>query len=205
MKTRKTVSFISLLLVTLLFCTGCELRQKAEYITDHEGKDKSRNYVVYEGVFLNKDDVLAVAEKIRGSNPAYDKTVTEFHVTTHFLPDLPYKEVYGQNVTVHVVGYKAGEVKMEDGKITHNEALEVELESNDPLMKYCLFHSQEGWHVTLSYEDKAFYTNKMDYSDAQKVDYTLTGVYGAYLNGNFVSYNPNDVDTLISEVSSPSK
>lgn len=204
MKTRKTIRIINLLLVVLLFLSGCTFRQKAELV-DAKGKDPTRNYVVYEGVFLNKDDVLAVAEKIRGSNPAYDKTVTEFHVTTHFLPDRPYKEVYGQNVTVHVIGYKAGEVKMEDGKITHNEALEVELESNDPLMKYCLFQSQEGWHVTLSYEDKAFYTNKMDYSDAQKVDYTLTGVYGAFLQGQFVTYDANDVNTLIAEVSSPSK
>ena len=191
--------------MTLLLFSGCAFRQKAEHITSTEEKDETRNYVVYEGVFLDKDEVLAVAEKIRGSKPAYDKAVSDFHVTTYFLPEISHVEVYGQKVIVHVVGYKAGEVAMEDGKITHNEALVVELESDDPLTEYCLDQSQEGWHVTLSYEDKAFYTNSMDYSDAQTVDYTLKGVYGAFLNGQFVTFNAEDVDTLISELPSPKK
>ena len=204
MKTRKTISIFSLL-VSLLLLFACTNRHKATMITDRTGKDKSRNYVVYEAVFLDQDEVLEIAEKIRGSEPAYKETIREFHVTTDFLPDQDHRDLYGQEVTVHITGYKAGEVITDDGTVTHNEAMKASLKSGNQRMQKYLQESQEGWHITLSYEDKSFYTNFMNFSDAQKTDYTLTGKLGAYLNGNFVSYDGNDVDTLISENPGPGK
>ena len=203
MKKGKIRLIVILFLFPLLLLSACTNRHKAIENNDRTGKDKTRNYVVYEGVFLDQDAVLEIAQKIRGDKPAYEKTISNFHVTTAFIPEKDHRDLYGSNVTVHIIGYKAGEVTIEDGKVTHNEALKVQLKSEDPLMEKCLKESQEGWHITLSYEDKAFYTNRMDFSDAQKTDYTLTGVFGAYLNGNYVSYNGDDVDTLISENPGP--
>ncbi len=88
---------------------------------------------------------------------------------------------------------------MEDGTVTHNEALEADLKSDDLYMRNYLETSQEGWHITLSYEDYAYCTNQMDYSDAVKTDYTVQGVFGGYLNGNFVTFDASDVDTPIAE------
>ena len=201
MKKKKQIQVLSLLLLSVLLLSACSMRKKAVYTTDKGDRDKSLNYVVYEGVFLDREEILSIAEDIRGSEPAYEHTVQDFHITTAYLPDTDQRDLYGTEVTVHIYGYKAGEVIMDDGTVTHNEALEADLRSDDRKLTKYLASSQEGWHITLSYEDYSYCTNQMDFSDALKTDYTVKGTFGAYLNGDFVSFDAADVDTPIADKS----
>ncbi len=197
MKNEKRNWILILTIFSIFFFTACTRRSKVDSKKEDIPRDTSTNYVVYEGVFLNSEDVLKMLEEIRGPKAPYENVSKEYHVTTMYKPEKDFRELYGSDVNVHIIGYLNGQATADDGTITHNEALVADLISDDPILADYLSSSQEGWHITCSYETKAFYSNLMDYSKAQKVDYTLSGKFGAYINGNFVSFDRNDVDTKI--------
>ena len=150
-------------------------------------------YVVYEAVFVDNEQIAALFNEVRGE-PPYAKLTADYHVTTAFLPEEDARELYGREVTVLITGYKAGEITADDGTVTQNEGFKVELVSNDPEMVAYLAEHAANFHITGSFTDKAKYTGYLDFSDAEVLEYSVTGTFGAYLNGGTVTFSAGDVD-----------
>ena len=51
-----------------------------------------------------------------------------------------------------------------------------------------------NYHITGSYEKLAKYTGYVDFSDGKPVDRTITGTFGAYLNGAKIAFDGAEVD-----------
>ena len=82
----------------------------------------------------------------------------------------------------------------DDGDPTHNEGLKVELYSEDEEMNAYLTEHPANYHITGSYEKLAKYTGYVDFSDGKPVDRTITGTFGAYLNGAKIAFDGAEVD-----------
>lgn len=141
--------------------------------------------IIYEGVFLNKEEVECLFKLIRGEKP-HSKTPKDYHVTTTFRPDCPSPWLYGKKVSVHITGYKDAEIATHEG-MTYNEGLRVELFSDDPDMTGYIVKHPCNFHITGSFEDKPVYTGFIDFSDSQNVDCTFIGTFGAFdSDGNII-------------------
>lgn len=95
------------------------------------------------------------------------------------MPDTTHESLYGAEVTVHITGYKYGTSKDEtDGSTSQNEGFKVEVTSENPKMQALLDSIDKNWHITGSYTTAARYTKYMDFSDADPIDFVLTGTFG---------------------------
>lgn len=144
---------------------------------------------VYEAVFLDNEQVAQIFEQIRGEQP-FEKQTVDFHVTTTFMPETPRNDFYGKPVTVHITGYKVGEVTADDGSTTTNEGLKAELSSPDEKLNAYLESLSVNFHITGSYQDQAKYTGYIDFSDAEPMDIVLTGTFGGYCSDNAIHFDP---------------
>lgn len=144
---------------------------------------------VYEAVFLDNTEVMQLFEEIRGDQ-LFEKQTSDFHVTTAFMPSEAAAELYGKPVTVHITGYKVGDVVSDDGSITTNEGLQAELFSEDEQMQAYLDALEVNFHITGSFKDAAKYTGYIDFSDAEPMDITLTGTFGGFCTDNAIHLAP---------------
>ena len=141
--------------------------------------------VIYEAVFLNNEEVERLFELVRGERPHANKP-KDYHVTTAFKPEKTAERLYGKLVSVHIVGYKDAEIATRQG-MTYNEGFKVELYSTDPEMAKYISENKGNIHITGSFEDKPVYTGFIDFSDAEEVDCTFIGKFGAFdSDGNII-------------------
>ena len=183
-------------------CLAIQGNQEGSMVRNENTPDQIIQYVVYEAVFLDSNDVESVFEAIRGKLPPYEHVTQDYHVTTAFRPETDARALYGEEVEVRIIGYKAGEVAREDGVIVGCEGLKVELFSeNEDMMNY-LDNVGIAFHITGSYSDRAKYTGYMDFSDMEPMNVVLKGRFGAFLNGAdydsaFISFDGDQVNKVI--------
>lgn len=147
-------------------------------------------YVVYEAIFLDNDEVANIFKSIRGDETPFDKVTTDYHVTSAFMPESDHKKWYGSKVNVHISKYKIQEVKMDDGNMTSNEGLKVELTSENTELNEYLISLNKNFHITGSYKDAAKYTDSIDFSDGEDLDINIEGIFGGfYSDGNIYLEN----------------
>ena len=164
--------------------------------------DQYVQYVVYEAVFLDNYDVDRVFHEIRGEQLPYEFVSSNYHVTTAFLPDKDARELYGKEIEVRILGYKAGEVMGDEGAPVYCEGLKVALSSDDTDMAAYLMGGTIISHLTGSYSDLPRYTQFLDFSDMKPMDIVLKGTFGAFLNGSdncngFITFDADQVDRII--------
>ena len=188
----KSIAIITLAIFLAVCTLGCGEVQTTEQ-DSAETAEPEKATVVYEAVFLDEQQIADIFDEIRGQAP-YSNVTQDFHVTTAFLPETDARFLYGQEVEVHIVGYKAGAVTDDDGNETHNEGLKVELSSQDEDMAVYLTEHPANYHVTGSYETAPKYTGYLDFTDMQTVEYTVTGRFGAYLNGGAITFDAGEVE-----------
>ena len=147
-------------------------------------------YVVYEAIFLDNDEVSNIFNSIRGDEAPFDKVTTDYHVTSAFMPESDHKQWYGSKVNVHISKYTIQEVKMDDGNMTSNEGLKVELTSENVELNEYLISLNKNFHITGSYKDAAKYTDSFDFSDGEDLDIDIEGTFGGfYSDGNIYLEN----------------
>ncbi len=147
-------------------------------------------YVVYEAIFLDNDEISDIFKSIRGDEAPFDKVTTDYHVTSAFMPDNNHKQWYGSKVNVHISKYKIQDVKMDDGNLTSNDGLKVELTSDNKELNEYLVSLNKNFHITGSYKDVARYTDLIDFSDGEDLDINIEGIFGGfYSDGNIYLEN----------------
>lgn len=147
-------------------------------------------YVVYEAIFLDNDEVSNIFNSIRGDEAPFDKVTTDYHVTSAFMPESDHKQWYGSKVNVHISKYTIQGVKMDDGNMTSNEGLKVELTSENVELNEYLISLNKNFHITGSYKDAAKYTDSFDFSDGEDLDIDIKGTFGGfYSDGNIYLEN----------------
>ncbi len=171
--------------------------ESAEPAASQGTNDPQLRYVVYEAIFLDHDEIQECFRRVRGADAPYANTTSDFHITTAFLPETDARGLYGLEATVHIVGYKVGEVMNDDGVPTYNEGFSVTVQADDPALSKYLSDHDVNWHITGSYSEAPKYTGYLDFSDADAADFTVTGTFGAFLNGGMISFDAADVDTVI--------
>ncbi|SCW35513.1 hypothetical protein SAMN02910456_00694 [Ruminococcaceae bacterium YRB3002] len=196
---KRIICLVLALVCALTMITSCATAAAPETTVSESTYDREdTDYVVFEAVFLDNGEIDEIFREIRGDAP-YRNVTPDYHVTVTFLPDTDVRELYGADVEVHIVGYKAGEVPQDDGSITHNEGLEVELYSEDKTVNDYLMANVVNYHITGSYDDYPQYTLSLDFSDAEPLDITVHGTLGAYLNGNWITFDGSVVDKPIKD------
>lgn len=191
MNLQKQIRKLWIITITVCFAVlmaGCQTSQNSEQFSSEE-----ELYVVYEGVFLDHKQITDIFTQIRGQAP-YSNVTQDFHVTTAFMPEKDERSLYGQEVEVKIVGYKGGAVTDDDGNVTHNEGLKVELYAKDEKMSAYISAHPANYHITGSYEKEAKYTGYLDFADMQPVEYTVMGRFGAFLNGGNIIYDASQLD-----------
>ena len=188
---RAILSILIAVLAFFLFLKGyealCPYEKKADEAVPY-AKTGIRRYVVYEAVFMSKEEVIEEFRNLRGETPPYENTPKEYHVTTVFRPTADSWQFYGAEADVHGYCYKAGDAADDDGNLTGNEGVLVKLSSSNPdFQKYIDNLTEHVWHITGSYEKAAKFTNRLDFSDGTPVSFTIAGKFGAYMSdGTFV-------------------
>ena len=113
--------------------------------------------VLFEGIFLNKEDVEKAFEMVRGACPLPLKP-GDYHVTTIFKPSEPRRELYGEKVVVEIISYKLDSNLIDkNGEIIANEGFSVRLSSENPEVQSMIdMISKKGknWHITGSFMRK---------------------------------------------------
>ena len=169
----QTVLVLFLCLTIVGFCSSAAG-------VEHKSKEELEiGYYYYEGIFLSTEEVTEAFRSVSDEFPRYPVFPELFHITTEYMPDTTHDNLYGTEVTVHITGYEYGTSKDEtDGSTSENEGFKVEVTSENPQMQALLDSIVKNWHITGSYTTAARYTKYMDFSDAEPVDFTLTGTFG---------------------------
>ena len=152
--------------------------------------------VMYEGLFLDNELIDSYFKQVRGDAP-FGNITKDFHVTTVFFPEEDARTLYGKEIEVHIIGYKAAEVNTETGGTTSNEGFKVELKTDDSEMTAYLEKNDRNFHITGAFMDNPGYTVDIDFSDAQPLDYTVKGIFGAYLDNDTIVLSKDDADKYL--------
>ncbi len=168
--------FLSSLFIFVFF--GCDNTE--EKIS--EIKKDDYNYV-YEAVFLNRSEILAIFNQMRSEMP-FEKISNEFFISTEFMPDNIHSNLYGKKVKIHITKYKIGTTLNDSGYPTHNEGFKVHLESKDEELQTLLDSYNKNYHITGSYQDGEKYSESIDFSDGKPVDIYVNGVFGLGTSDN---------------------
>ena len=150
--------------------------------------------VIYEGVFIdNTQEVLDIISKTRGDLEPYEhQKDDEFHVTVAYEPENPMLDKIGTKVDVHITGYDR-EVVHVDGVEASAEALSVTLHTDDEALQQYFDKNGMNWHITCSYSLKPIYSKFMDFSDANMIDYVVTGTFAAYLGDGVYAFSVDEL------------
>ena len=173
---KKTLRTAIVLFLCLAFF-GCG--SLADDVAHKSQEEQDIGYYYFEGIFLSTEEVTEAFRSVSDEFPRYSVVPVNYHITTEYMPDTTHENLYGTEVTAHITGYKYGTSKDEtDGSISENEGFKVEVTSENPEMQELLNSIDKNWHITGSYTTAARYTKYMDFSDADPVDFTLTGTFG---------------------------
>lgn len=184
----KKLTAILLSLMMLVCLAGCNAKNAETTTTTtvaateqgHQSDaEKARGYYYYEGIFLDTDEVKKAFLQAEPGYPKNELTPPEFHVTTAFKPEEIHNDLYGTEVTVHIVGYASGTVYRDDGAgESSNEGFLVEVSSDNEDMQALLDSYDKVWHITGSYSAEGYYTEYLDWDKATPMDITVTGTFG---------------------------
>ena len=163
------------------------------------GTEQDENYVVYEAIFLDNGEILDIFSDVRGDEAPFEQVTKDFHVTTNFMPEKDSHELYGEKAEIHITGYKCAEVKDDDGGMTANEGLCVTISCEDAALQRHIDSLDNNWHITGAYKDAAKYTGYIDFSDAQPVDYTVTGTFGGSMSSGEIVFDPEEAEALLND------
>ena len=173
---KKTLPWV-IVLCLFLALLGCS--SHTDEIAHKSKEELEYGYYYYEGVFLSSEKITEAFRSASDEFPRYPVVSEPFHITTEYMPDTTHENLYGKEVTVHITGYKYGtSTDKTDGSTSENEGFKVEVSSEDPEMQELLDSIDKNWHITGSYTTAARYTKYMDFSDADPVDFILTGTFG---------------------------
>ena len=65
----------------------------------------------------------------------------------------------------------------------------MELYAKDEKMSAYISDNPGNYHITCSYETAAKLTGDIDFSDMQPVEYSVTGIFGARLKDDSITYD----------------
>lgn len=164
------------------------------YTATAEATPDEQVTVIYEAFFLDNKEISGLFVEVRGEDAPYALVTNDFHITTRFLPEQDMRSFYGTEVTVHIYAYQTGEIIADDGSTTANEGFFCTITTDDPELQYFIDHLEKNWHITGSYQDQggAKYTEHLDLTGAQAVEYTVTGHLGSYLSNGSIVFSPED-------------
>jgi hypothetical protein len=148
--------------------------------------------VVYEAIFLNKDDVTALFDKI-GGKQVFKNIPKDYHVTTLYYPKDPVLHLYGTKVRIHVTGYTYERFLDENHRITGAEAVRAEFECDDPTLQEYIDKFHHPWHITGSYMTEPRYSGVLKIKHMKPVDFYLDGTFGAFGNGGYRCFDAESV------------
>ena len=184
----KKLTAILVALMMLLALAGCNAKNTSSATTTtatasekkhQSAAEKARGYYYYEGIFLDTDEIKQAFLQAAPDYPKNKLTPPEFHVTTAFKPETIHNDLYGTEVTVHIVGYASGTVFREDGAgESTNEGFLVEVSSDNEEMQGLLDSYDKVWHITGSYSAEGYYTEYLDWDKTTPMDITVTGTFG---------------------------
>lgn len=201
---KKNVIFLLALMILLLStaCVSSQTTPPAETAPVEDG------YVVYEAFFLDNEEILRLFSDVRGAEAPYEYLTKDFHVTTAYMPEEDMHEFYGTEVTVHIYAYQNGEVQADDGTMTANEGFFCTVNTENAEMQRYIDSLEKSWHITGSYAAKggAKYTEYLDLTDAEKVDFSVKGRFGGVLSDGSITSSPEEAEQFLSaQVSGGSK
>lgn len=121
---------------------------------------------MYEGIFFNEKTakILRYVRKFHGES--LDMTVPVLHVTTAYEPKVLHKDLYGETVSIEIVGY---------GNNGSNEGFSCRFETGNPRLKK-IFEGIQIPHITLSHKGKAKDTALLKF-EPLPVRYVIRGVF----------------------------
>ncbi len=158
-----------------------ERMEMFDNMTDDEKRaELIRQQVLYEGLFVNKDELH---QKIQ---PRLEKPIERPHVTTFYRPNETRQlnlDSLGSGARIIAIGYG------NDGK---NEGLLVRVEADDPAIQEAC-DALETPHITLSVsrDGRPVNTAYLDFTPLEE-PFEITGNYGLYIRGNVIT-NSNDL------------
>ncbi len=168
--------------------TSADSNDNSNTATESTEQSQEEATVIYEGIFVDNDEVTQLFADVRGKKAAYKNVPEDFHVTTQYMPETAHPEWYGQKVTVRITAYAKQKVKMDDGKASANEGFGVEVTSDNQELNEFLKSLDKNYHITGSYKDGAKYTEQLDFSKGKAVDKTITGTFGGYMSDNTLNF-----------------
>lgn len=161
--------------------------------------EQDENYVVYEAIFLDNNEILDIFSDIRGDEAPFENVTKDFHVTTSFMPEKDSHELYGEKAEIHITGYKCGEVEDDDGGMTANEGMCVTITCGGEKLQKHIDSLDNNWHITGAYKDAAKYTGYIDFSDAQPIDYTVTGTFGGSMSSGEIMFDSEEAEAFLND------
>ncbi len=188
----KNFKLILICLFCLLSFTACsktddtinestpEVTSSPETTSSPSTSQDSQVYVVYEGIFLDNQEILDLFASIRGETAPFDNVTKEFHVTTEFMPSEAHSKWYGEKLSIHISKYLLADTTMDDGGTTSNEGFKVEVSSDNEEFNEYLKSLNKNFHITGSYKDAAKYTDKLDFSEGEDMNVTVQGTFGGF-------------------------
>ena len=182
MKSKWIIGLVSALLI--LSMVGCAKTSDTAESTQTE----EAATVIYEGIFLDNDEILDLFTSVRGETAPFENVTQDFHVTTEYMPETAHPEWYGEKISVHITAYAVQEVEMEDGQMTSNEGFKVEVTSENAELAAYLEGLNKNFHITGAYQDGAKYTEYLDFSQGDPVDFYVTGTFGGYYTDGTIHY-----------------
>lgn len=195
MNTRLKALVIALLLA--VSTVGCSSPNKntavSEAVTEADA-DAAEASLIYEAIFLDNDEIEKLFASVRGKDAPFDKVTQDYHVTTEYMPAEGHAEWYGEKVSVHIIAYAVGEVKMEDGNMTSNEGFKAEVTSGSSEFNDYLKSLNKNYHITGAYKDEAKYTEYIVFSDGEPMDVYVTGTFGGYFSDNTFNFGSAGTD-----------
>ncbi len=165
----------AVILVLLPGLFGCSADRTANAAESSQTSD-----VIYEGAFLDNDEITDLFASVRGETPPFDNVTKDYHVTTAYMPEELHTDWYGEPVSIHITAYAVQEVAMEDGRMTSNEGFKAEVSSENEELNEYLQSLDKNYHITGAYQDGAQYTEYIDFSEGEAMDVSLTGTFGGY-------------------------
>lgn len=134
----------------------------------------------YEGIFFDNKSIKNAFEITRGECTLKSEP-SDYHVTTVYAPKQLSSHLYGEKVIVTCTKYKLdNNLFTKEGALTANEGFKVELSTNNSELATMLANIDKNWHITGSFNDKAVYTNDINFEDGMEVSFSFEGIFAGF-------------------------
>ena len=183
----KLIVILALLMAVLCLMAGCATNETTDTTdTAATSTEQAERSVIYEAIFLDNDEITNLFVSMRGETAPFDNVTKDFHVTTEYMPAESHSEWYGEKITVHITAYAVQDITADDGQTTSNEGFKAEVTSENAELNAYLESLNKNFHITGAYKDAAKYTEYVDFSQGEAVDFTVTGTFGGYYSDGVI-------------------